>query len=108
MEVIVGYNPYISYQLNFVKEGSGEYTENEENSSDDHDFLKMSNPYNATLKAKVYKVCGDEDGNTTKTEVNNFTLKCEEYEGTDEDYDEYEKKGTIKTSSEQSRPEACP
>lgn len=102
VEVIVGYNPYTSYQLNFVKEGSGEYTENEENSSDDHDFLKMSNPYNATLKAKVYKVCGDEDGNTTKTEVNNFTLKCEEYEGTDEDYDEYEKKGTIKTSIDNS------
>lgn len=79
--------------MKFESIGNGIFEENDENS--DYSYsLEMPSPYKTKLKAKLYEVNRDDNGNITQKEINNFTLKCKEYEYQDED----EKKGTIKVN----------
>lgn len=93
VEVLVGQPAKTYYQLKFESIGNGIFEENGENS--DYSYsLEMPSPYKTKLKAKLYEVNRDDDGNITQKEINNFTLKCKEYEYQDED----EKRGTIKVN----------
>lgn len=93
VEVLVGQPAATYYQLKFENVGNGIFEENGEN-SDCNYSLEMPSPYKTKLKAKLYEVNRDDDGNITQKEINNFTLKCKEYENQDED----EKRGTIKVN----------